>query len=233
MFRLTLNFGGRSIRKFNFDRDAVCIGRDQDCEVLIDNIGISRKHATIERANGEYILTDLKSHNGTFVRGQRIYHHQLTESDEFFIGKYSLQFENLDVSTREKPPVEADPKANSGMQDMTFKLDKQEIERIMGASSTANMPKLAQISPKAEQRTLRLDAPYYLIGRHEEAMLRIQGFLMPDFVAVILRDDKWFRVVSLSKRRPVKVNGKKVLDHQLADGDMFEIGKRKFRFALA
>ena len=108
MFRLTLNFAGKSVRKFNFDKEAVCIGRDPDCEVAIDNIGVSRRHATIERANDEYILTDLKSHNGTFVQGSRIYHHQLQDGDEFFIGKYSLSFENLDVTQQEPAPPPAE-----------------------------------------------------------------------------------------------------------------------------
>ena len=48
MFRLTLNFAGKSVQKFNFDQDAVCIGRDPSCDILIDNIGISRRHATID-----------------------------------------------------------------------------------------------------------------------------------------------------------------------------------------
>lgn len=231
MFRLTLNFGGKSIRKFNFDQETVCIGRDPDCEILIDNIGVSRRHATIEKANGSYILTDLKSHNGTFVRGQRIYHHQLGDGDEFFIGKYSISFEDLDISTTDAPK-KPEPVVNApGMQDMTFRLDKTEIERIMGASTTGNVPKLALIAPQKEQQTFLLEKPYYLIGSHASAAIRVTGFMVPPFIAVLVRDDKWFHVVSVSGRVPVKVNGQKVSEHQLADGEIFAIGKRKFRFA--
>jgi pSer/pThr/pTyr-binding forkhead associated (FHA) protein len=231
MFRLTLNFAGKPIRKFNFNKETVCIGRDPDCEILIDNIGVSRRHATIERANGEYILTDLKSHNGTFVRGQRIYHHQLGDGDEFFIGKYSLSFENLDVETQDPKPQEESDLNAAGMQDMTFRLDKGEIERIMGASTTGSVPKLALLAPEKEQTTVLLEDPYFLVGADDSAGLKISGFLMPPFVAVLVRNDKWFHVVSLSRRFPVTVHGMKVTDHQLADGEVFQIGKRKFRFA--
>lgn len=232
MFRLTLNFAGKPVRKYNFDQEMVCIGRDPDCEILIDNIGVSRRHATIEKANGEYILTDLKSHNGTFVRGQRIYHHQLGEGDEFFIGKYSLSFENLDVQAPAAESVqEKVEKTVTGMQDMTFRLDKNEIERIMGASTTGSMPKLAILSPEKEQRTILLDQPYCLIGAQENAALPIRGFRMPPVAAVLVRNDKWFHLVSTSPKVPVKVNGQRVTDHQLADGELFQIGKYKFRFA--
>ncbi len=231
MFRLTLTFAGKPIRKFNFDQDAVCIGRDPDCEILIDNIGVSRKHATIEKANGEYILTDLKSHNGTFVRGQRIYHHQLRDGDEFFIGKYSLSFENLDIDT--EPAPSAPEVKNPGMQEMTFRLDKSEIEKIMGASSIGNVPKIAQIAPESETRTVRLDKDYFFIGKAPMADLRISGAFVPWLAAVLVQEEKRFVIFSLRKRRTVIVNGQRVRKHLLADGDLFQIGRRKFRFALS
>jgi pSer/pThr/pTyr-binding forkhead associated (FHA) protein len=232
MFRLTLNFAGKTIKKFNFDKDSVCVGRDPDCEIPIDNIGVSRRHATIESANGEYILTDLKSHNGTFVKGTRIYHHQLQEGDEFFIGKYSLQFENLDVTEEtEAPPAEL--QSGSNMQDLTFRLDRGEIERIMGASATGNIPKLAQFHPEREKQTFKLEEAYALVGKHPQAHIKYLGFLAPELVAIFVRDEKWFHVQSLTKRVPLIVNGKKVFNHQLADGDMVQLGKRKYRFALA
>jgi pSer/pThr/pTyr-binding forkhead associated (FHA) protein len=232
MFRLTLNFAGKTIKKFNFDKESVCVGRDPDCEIPIDNIGVSRRHATIEQANGEYILTDLKSHNGTFVRGSRIYHHQLNEGDEFFIGKYSLSFENLDVTEEPKaPPPELQSGAN--MQDLTFRLDKGEIERIMGASATGNVPKLAQFHPEKEKQTFQLEEPYLLVGKHPQAHIKVTGFRVTEFAAVLVRDENVFHIQSLSKKVPLIVNGKKVFNHQLVDGDMLQMGKRKYRYALA
>ncbi|MEN8150963.1 MAG: FHA domain-containing protein [Planctomycetota bacterium] len=229
MYRITLLFGGKPVRKFNFEQEAVCIGRDADCEVLIDNIGVSRRHATIEKANGEYILTDLKSHNGTFVEGQRIYHHQLTDGDEFFIGKYSIQFENLDVDAPE--PAPAPKELQAGMQDMTFRLDRGEIDKIMGASSTGVVPKLSLLAPQKEQVTLELEGPYFLIGSDPSAAVQIKGFLMPQYVAMLVRDEKSFHVVSLSKKKPVLVRGEAVGSHQLGDGEEFKVGNRLFRFA--
>lgn len=232
MYRITLLFGGKQVRKFNFEQETVCIGRDADCEVLIDNIGVSRRHATIEKANGEYILTDLKSHNGTFVNGQRIYHHQLNDGDEFYIGKYSIQFENLDVDVKDPEPVPAELNT-AGMQDMTFRLDKTEIEKIMGASSTGKAPKLSLVYPQKEQETWKLEAPWILLGSDPSANVQLKGFRMPPFIAMIVKNDKWYHVVSLSRKKAVTLRGSPVMDHQLADGDEFKVGKRVFRYSIA
>jgi hypothetical protein len=48
------------------------IGREKDCEIQIDDIHISRYHARIAVKDGQILLEDLHSTNGTFVNGNRI-----------------------------------------------------------------------------------------------------------------------------------------------------------------
>jgi len=50
------------------------IGRKSDCDLVINDKTVSRKHAELEITadNGKVILTDLGSHNGTLVRGDRL-----------------------------------------------------------------------------------------------------------------------------------------------------------------
>jgi pSer/pThr/pTyr-binding forkhead associated (FHA) protein len=232
MYRLTLSFSGQPVRKFNFDQDVVTIGREMDCDVVIDNIGISRRHATIEQSQGKYILTDLKSHNGTFVKGERIYHHQLEDSDEIFIGKYCIQFENLDLHQEPQIQLQNLQAQLAGMQDMTLRLEGEEIQKLMGASAQTNVPKLAQLTPEKERRTLRLDRGYYLIGKASRAQIRIGGWGMPRFAALVARSDKRYHIVALSKWKGIRVNGSKEFDRPLNDGDVVKIGSRKFRFTL-
>ena len=95
---------------------------------------------------------------------------------------------------------------------------------------SGNIPKLAQISPAKEQITYKLEGFYYLVGSSPAAMIKLRGMFSPQFAAILVRNDKWYHVVALSKRVPVKVNGKRVMDHMLADGDVFELGSRKFRY---
>jgi hypothetical protein len=46
--------------------DTVAIGRDGECDLQIDDIGVSRRHCTIERRGDAFVLRD-HSTNGTFV----------------------------------------------------------------------------------------------------------------------------------------------------------------------
>lgn len=48
------------------------IGREKDCEIRVDDIHISRYHARITVADGQVLLEDLGSTNGTYVNGTRI-----------------------------------------------------------------------------------------------------------------------------------------------------------------
>ena len=53
------------------------LGRDSHCDVHLEDSEASRTHAEIDYVDGEYVLRDLDSSNGTFVNGTRIKEHTL------------------------------------------------------------------------------------------------------------------------------------------------------------
>jgi len=63
------------------------IGRATDNEVVVSDLSVSRYHAELRRSSrGGYEITDLASHNGTFVNGQRVTTSPVTEADIIGIG---------------------------------------------------------------------------------------------------------------------------------------------------
>lgn len=58
-------------RRLSFS-DPFTIGRDADCEIQVDDPRVSRRHATVSRAQGRWIIRDLQSGNGLFVNGRRV-----------------------------------------------------------------------------------------------------------------------------------------------------------------
>jgi diguanylate cyclase (GGDEF)-like protein len=63
------------------------VGRVKECAIRIDDPGISRRHARLFRQGpGSYVVEDLGSRNGTFVRGERIASHTLAEGDRISFG---------------------------------------------------------------------------------------------------------------------------------------------------
>ncbi len=86
--------GSKKIREYKFDREqSVKIGRSDDNDVIIDDISISGSHARIEWIDNDFLLTDTKSTNGTFVNNEEIViSSRLKHGDIITFDKYILVF---------------------------------------------------------------------------------------------------------------------------------------------
>src|SRR5580700_5114963 len=74
------------------DGDSAVIGRDPDCDVVLDNIFVSRFHARLQVSNGAYELTDLDSRNGIEIDGQPVTGRAiLVGGGAFTIGPFELR----------------------------------------------------------------------------------------------------------------------------------------------
>jgi adenylate cyclase len=69
------------------------IGRHPDNSIQVLDRIISKEHAQIQRAaDGKFLLRDLRSLNGTFIRGERIGEYFLADGDEITMGSTRLLF---------------------------------------------------------------------------------------------------------------------------------------------
>jgi hypothetical protein len=84
--------GGRAGEHFVPQGDRTTIGRSPDCDVFLDDVTVSRKHAVLVREGDRYSLEDLGSLNGTFLNRRRIEKAEVEDGDELQIGKYRLTF---------------------------------------------------------------------------------------------------------------------------------------------
>jgi pSer/pThr/pTyr-binding forkhead associated (FHA) protein len=48
------------------------LGRSRDCEVVLEDANVSRKHAEVRPSGGSWVVRDLGSTNGVKVNGRRI-----------------------------------------------------------------------------------------------------------------------------------------------------------------
>ena len=71
----------------------VTIGRDPKCDIVLDDEKASRHHCTITPWDGEFLIKDLHSQNGTFVNGQRVEESVLRNGDQITCGDTILTVE--------------------------------------------------------------------------------------------------------------------------------------------
>ena len=78
--------------RFLLDKDVVTAGRHADSEIFLDDVTVSRRHATFTREGDTFTVADAGSLNGTYVNRDRIDTVVLKDTDEVQIGKYRLVF---------------------------------------------------------------------------------------------------------------------------------------------
>ena len=79
--------------RFLLDTDVVTVGRHPDSDIFLDDISVSRRHATFTRTANGYVISDLGSLNGSYINRDRIDNDVvLSGGDEVQIGKYRLIF---------------------------------------------------------------------------------------------------------------------------------------------
>jgi FHA domain/zinc-ribbon domain len=85
--------GGRAGEHFTPQGERTTIGRSPDCDIFLDDVTVSRKHAVLVARDGEFFIEDQGSLNGTFLNRTRIESSsRIEDGDELQIGKYRLTF---------------------------------------------------------------------------------------------------------------------------------------------
>jgi hypothetical protein len=70
------------------------MGRSRQCDVMVDDPNVSRKHAEIRPRGGSWVLSDLSSTNGSRLNGRRLEGSEvLKPGDEIELGTTAIRFE--------------------------------------------------------------------------------------------------------------------------------------------
>jgi hypothetical protein len=95
MAQLTVSGGDHAGKTFPLGEPEYLLGRHRDNNIQLADLGVSGFHARIYRGPDGYVLEDLKSRNGTWVNGSRIFHCTLAHGDRLHIGQTDLLYELL------------------------------------------------------------------------------------------------------------------------------------------
>jgi pSer/pThr/pTyr-binding forkhead associated (FHA) protein len=96
---LIVRRGPNTGARFLLDSDSTLAGRHPDADIFLDDVTVSRRHASFTRQGSTFQVADLGSLNGTYFDGVRIEEAVLSDGAEVQIGKFRLTFypSRLDV----------------------------------------------------------------------------------------------------------------------------------------
>ena len=72
--------------------DRAVLGRSRECEVVVDDPNVSRRHAELIREGSSFWIVDLDSTNGVEVNRKRARRAKLEEGDTFVVGETEISF---------------------------------------------------------------------------------------------------------------------------------------------
>lgn len=151
MYKLTLSFKGRILKVIQVAGRNIAIGRDPECDLHIDNLGLNGVHARVGTEDNELLLTDTSAVGGILVNGKPVDQEQaLHHGDVILIGKHTIQVARDHAAVGGQVDTDQPPQQEAWLQFL-------------------NGPKLG--------RTLRLDRGLVRLGKtgRQSAMIASRG----------------------------------------------------------
>ena len=78
--------------RYSLVESPTVLGREDNCQIVIEDASVSRRHASIQGDEEGFTVIDLQSTNGTFVNEERVSSHKLEDGDYLHIGNCIYRF---------------------------------------------------------------------------------------------------------------------------------------------
>lgn len=203
---LIIRQAGHPERVVKLHEGVTRLGRAEDNDVVLSDVGVSRRHSRIMINHDAVRVEDLGSGNGTYYRGFRVQNQQVEDGDELVVDPFVLQFRIKGGPSRAQVvPTDTGPVG-------------ARLDVVVGAG-------LARSSYPITSRGLT-------IGRSETRDVVIADpAASRHHCSVLYRDGVW-SLRDMGSANGIFVNGIRARESLLADGDRFRIGNTELRFVL-
>ncbi|MFT5123166.1 MAG: pSer/pThr/pTyr-binding forkhead associated (FHA) protein [Verrucomicrobiales bacterium] len=225
------------------------IGRDETCDLQLDDESVSREHAMITESGERYSIKDRGARNGTLVNGYRIYEKQLlADGDSVTIGDFEIDF-TQDAATVFKPaggmpvpndeafkPAEAPaapapaPAAPAPAADDGKTVYGDPGPALAASAQVKSLAKLVCISGPLEGTSFDVTNQGLSFGRgtHNDVVLPDDSSSKDH--ARIYYEGKKFYLSDLGSSNGSFLQGRKISREELMNGHVMRIGLSTFRF---
>ncbi len=225
MPEIVVKFNDKVIERVVTEKKRVSIGRTKDNDIVLENRGVSRKHALIEFNDGSAIVIDNESLNGTFVNNRRVSEELLRDQDTITIGKYALEYRNDSDKPDPASQMDGTMILNTKQQKQLVANDRMEREIVSRAGGSVLLG-----LENTEVAEFKIEREVTTIGKAKFVHVRARGFMISGIQAKIVRENQNYFLVNLGRKGKTRVNGDAVDRVQLKNSDIIQVGKSSFRF---
>lgn len=98
MLTVVVHEKGGQTQRFSFKGDSFSIGREDDNDLVLDRVNVSKHHLRFQRIAGHVEVIDLESTNGTYLNGRKVQSPRtVRRTDRVYVGDYILMLEGDEV----------------------------------------------------------------------------------------------------------------------------------------
>jgi predicted component of type VI protein secretion system len=161
--RLVLKLDNVLLREYNIADRPITIGRLPDNTIPLDNLAVSGHHARVVEEQGQFVLYDENSTNGTYVNGQKVARAALVNGDSVHVGRHVLTFVDEEPMEAMQAPAIGLLHVLSGKTDRPdYVLDRDQT--VIGKNDSANVKLQRWFAPKVAAIIERRQGKYFLVA---------------------------------------------------------------------
>lgn len=219
--RVIVTKGEETILEVVIDDLPVDIGRKSDNHIVLEEKNVSRKHAQIIMKEEQYFIMDSGSAGGTKLNGEKVSEKDIHTGDAIEIGDYKLRFDS-GLPDDERTVFETDEEtvleeATTLDEDRTMFYEEQEAKLIV-------------IKSEILEGEITLEEDEVTMGRDDSVDISIADKRLSREHCKISRDGNDFIISDLGSSNGSFVNGQKVQQKTLENGDKIQVGSNVFEF---
>ncbi len=226
-----LFLGDHHLATFSLARGELTVGRNPANDIVVENAGVSRRHAVIRWSGDQVSVEDLKSANGTFVSGKKITTQDLNDGDEITIVKHRLVLR----VPKDGNAVNLEPQEISGQR--TMFIDPTAVAQAVagraGARGESSTPVLRPFLILPGLKKVALEAEGVTLGSGSECSVQLSGmFVAKVHARIVLLKEGQYKIVHVAGLAGTRVNGEKITERVLKHGDEIGIGKSRLLYRI-
>lgn len=225
MPEIIVKYDDKVIERVVSEKKRINIGRTNDNDIVLENRGVSRRHAMIEFNDNAAVIIDNESLNGTFINNRRITEELLRDEDTITIGKYSLIYHSEAAREQSASELDGTMILKTKKQKELVNQDKKDRELVSRMGGTCLVGE-----ENADFSEFQLENNVTTIGKAKFVHVHAKGFMLSGIQAKIVKENEQFTIINLGRKGRTKINGEPVDDHVLKNGDILQVGKSIYRF---